>query len=267
MSKFDELTLNTVRDIVFIEEVSNESAKELVRQISIINHVDDEMERITEGLVNPYVRDNYPIVIRLMTGGGSVHAGFAIANAIKTSTTPILVIASGVVASMGLYIMASAHARVADDSVEFMYHQVSSGNHGKRDDHRQHLNMLDRLQDKYDSFLVSRSNGKLTKEFLQEKRDSYHDFWFTAQEAKEMGLIDAILTDEELYNPQMSDAEKEQAIEDVSTQLEGNLAQLYELTGQRFKLDVQIDEETKDKAPIKKRVVKKKEVKEDEQQS
>lgn len=244
MNKFDELALDTVRDIVFIETITNESARDIVRQISLINHVDNEMERATNGLVQPYNREDRPIVIRLSTQGGSVYAGLTIATAIKTSVTPVLVIASGIVASMGLYIMASAHTRIADESAEFMYHQVASGNEGKLDDHRQHLETLERLQKKYDSFLVNRSNGKLTQEVLNEKRDRYHDSYFTAHEALEFGLIDGVITDEDLYNPQMSPEEMEEAVDSVTNQLNVGLAQLSELTGERFKIDV-IKEEVK----------------------
>lgn len=247
MNKFDELALDTVRDIVFIESITNESAKELVQQISLINHLDNEMERATEGLVRPYNREERPIVIRLSTQGGSVYAGLTIATAIKTSVTPVLVIASGIVASMGLYIMASAHTRIADESAEFMYHQVASGNEGKLDDHRQHLETLERLQKKYDSFLVNRSNGKLTHEVLDEKRDKYHDSYFTAQEALEFGLIDGVITDEDLYNPQMTPEEMEEAVDSVTSQLNVGLAQLSELTGERFKIDIVKDEPKKAK--------------------
>lgn len=245
--EFNELMLSTSREIIFMTDINEESAIDLIQRIAVVNNIDDEMERSTAHLKDSYNREEHPIVIRLSCVGGEITSGYNIVTAIKTSRTPVVIIASGIIASMGLYMVASAHHRIADESTEFMFHQPSAGHRGTLMETQSSVDRVKRMEERYMNFLIKRSGGKLEKDYLRELASKNLDHWFTAEEALEKwGIIDAVITDDEFYNPDMTDEEKEELILESVDKLDEEISLLEELTGKRFKLILDETEEKKE---------------------
>lgn len=246
--EFNELVLSTSREIIFMTEINRESATDLIQRISIVNNIDDEMERATDHLKESYKREEHPIVIRLSSGGGEILHGYNIVTAIKTSRTPIVIIASGIIASMALYMLASAHHRVADESTEFMYHQPSGGHIGTLSETQVSIERIKRMEERYNTFLVKRSGGKLNKDYLRELSGKNLDHWFSAQEALDKwGIIDAVITDDEFYNEELDNETKDELIQGHAEELVDLLESLSTLTGNKYKIIIDEDKVTKEK--------------------
>lgn len=243
--EFNELVLSTSREIIFMTDINEESAIDLIQRIAVVNNIDDEMERATDHLKDSYKREEHPIVIRLSCVGGEITSGYNIVTAIKTSRTPVVIIASGIIASMGLYMLASAHHRVADESTEFMYHQPSAGHRGTLIETQSSVDRVKRMEKRYIEFLVKRSGGKLSEEYLRELSSKNLDHWFTAQEALDKwGIVDAVITDDDFYNEEELDEEtKAELIQGHAEELTDLLDSLTSLTGNKYKII--LDEETK----------------------
>jgi len=246
--EFNELVLSTSREIIFMTDINQESAVDLIQRISLVNNIDDEMERATDHLKDSYKREENPIVIRLSCVGGEILNGYNIVTAIKTSRTPVVIIASGIIASMGLYMLASAHHRVADESTEFMYHQPSGGHMGTPIETQVSIDRIKRMEERYISFLVKRSGGKLNKEYLRELSDKNVDHWFSAQDALDKwGIIDAVITDDDFYNEELDDDTKDELIQGHAEELVDLLESLSTLTGNKYKIIIDEDKATKEK--------------------
>lgn len=253
--EFNELVLSTSREIIFMTDINEESAVDLIQRIAVVNNIDDEMERSTSHLKDSYKREEHPIVIRLSCVGGEITSGYNIVTAIKTSRTPVVIIASGIIASMGLYVLASAHHRVADESTEFMYHQPSAGHRGTLMETQSSVERVKRMESRYIKFLVKRSGGKLNEEYLRELSSKNLDHWFTAQEALDnWGIVDAVITDDEFYNEDLDEETKMELIQGHAEDLSDLLESLTSLTGNKYKIIVDEEnktekEETKDEKP------------------
>lgn len=130
-----------------------------------------------------------PISIIIDSPGGSLTDTFTIIDAIKLSKTPVHTIVIGTAYSGGCLVAMTGHKRYAYPHASFMLHEGSTSTGG--DSHKFiNYSKFYQLQLKQLRDIVI-SNTKMTDEFYESiKRD---DYWLTAEEAKEMGVIDEII--------------------------------------------------------------------------
>ena len=130
-----------------------------------------------------------PISIIIDSPGGSLTDTFTIIDAIKLSKTPVHTIVIGTAYSGGCLVAMTGHKRYAYPHASFMLHEGSTSTGG--DSHKFiNYSKFYQLQLKQLRDIVI-SNTKMTDEFYESiKRD---DYWLTAEEAKEMGMIDEII--------------------------------------------------------------------------
>jgi len=174
------------REFLLNKEISAESIKDVIIGIRKFNDYDDKQSKITVG----YIRQ--PIKIIIDSFGGSCYSGMALVGMIETSETPIHTYCYGKAMSMGLTIFSAGHKRFAHKLATFMQHQLTSGHHGKLMDEIQHVEESVRLQEMLDNFLVDKTDIKKRK--LLELRDRKIDWFFTGEEALELGLVDELIT-------------------------------------------------------------------------
>ncbi|HZH59581.1 MAG TPA: ATP-dependent Clp protease proteolytic subunit, partial [Metabacillus sp.] len=134
--------------------------------------------------------ESQPIEIFINSVGGSATAGFAIIGAMELSAVPIITYGMGLVASMALGIFVAGHRRLAYRLARFMYHSVSYGMEGQIKDHDDMRNEVGILQEMYDSLF---SSTKLSRSQMDEIQRSKRDFFFSANEAVELGIADQVL--------------------------------------------------------------------------
>ncbi len=128
------------------------------------------------------------------TPGGSVSAGLAIYDTIQYVKCDVSTICVGLAASMGSVLLAAGAKgkRLALPNSEIMIHQVMGGAEGQASDIKIRAEHILKTKDKINQILSFHTNKKAS---IIEK-DSDRDYYMTALEAKEYGIIDKIIKKE-----------------------------------------------------------------------
>jgi ATP-dependent Clp protease protease subunit len=127
--------------------------------------------------------------------GGAVYAGLGVYDTMQYITPDIATICTGIAASMAQVLMCAGAKgkRTALRHSRIMMHQPSAGAGGQASDIEITVNQVKRVkQELYE--VISYHSGQDIKKVAE---DCNRDFWMTAQEAKEYGLVDEVL----LINP------------------------------------------------------------------
>ncbi len=123
--------------------------------------------------------------------GGSVTAGLAIYDTMQFMTCDVTTYCLGMAASMGAVLLAAGtHGkRYALPNADIMIHQVSGGAQGQASDVERTVEYMLKLKNRLISIL-SHHTGKPTE---QVKFDSDRDYYMSAEEARDYGLVDAVV--------------------------------------------------------------------------
>jgi len=132
------------------------------------------------------------ITVYLDTYGGSPYSMFAMHDMMRYVGCPIHTVGVGKVMSSGVLLLAAGDKRSIMPNSFVMMHQVSSGLYGKTSTMEVELTHLYDVQDRtYD--LYAKYTGRSREEIDRYLADS-HDKFMTAEQAKEFGLVDDIVT-------------------------------------------------------------------------
>ncbi len=133
-----------------------------------------------------------PITVFVNSPGGSADSGFAIYDLFRFSPCPIITVANGVVASAAVLIFLGSPPgkRVSLPNARFLLHQPSTAARGQASDIDITAKEIVKLRRRYNE-IVSEATGK---DLDQVGRDSDRDFWLTAEESKDYGLVNRIVT-------------------------------------------------------------------------
>lgn len=131
------------------------------------------------------------IQIYFNTPGGSVHAGLGIYDTIQYITCDVATICTGMAASMGAVLLTAGtkEKRSALPHSRVMIHQPMGGAQGQASDIEITAREIMKLKNELYQ-IIAKHSGKTLKRV---EKDSDRDFWMTAQEAKDYGMIDEIL--------------------------------------------------------------------------
>jgi ATP-dependent Clp protease, protease subunit len=123
--------------------------------------------------------------------GGSVSAGLAIYDTMELIKSDVATFCVGMAASMGAVLLAGGAAgkRYALPNSRVMMHQVAGGYEGTVSDARIRLEEMNRAQDNLMRILAHHTGQDIEKV----RRDCDRDYWLSADEAKEYGLVDKVL--------------------------------------------------------------------------
>jgi ATP-dependent Clp protease protease subunit len=123
--------------------------------------------------------------------GGSVTAGLAIYDTMQFVTCDVATYCVGIAASMGAVLLTAGTKgkRYALPNSDVMLHQVSGGAQGPASDVERTVEYMFRLKKRLIG-IIAHHTGK-TEEQIQ--ADSDRDYWITAQQAKEYGLVDEVV--------------------------------------------------------------------------
>ena len=152
---------------------------------------DDIANKITAQLLLLAADPDKDINLYINSPGGSVTAGMAIYDTMQFIKNDIVTIALGLAASMGQFLLSAGTPgkRFALPNAEILIHQPSAGLAGSATDIRIHAEQLIRTKKKM-AELTSLHTGQSVE---QVTHDSDRDRWFSAEEAKEYGLIDEVM--------------------------------------------------------------------------
>lgn len=123
--------------------------------------------------------------------GGGVYAGLGLYDTMQFVNPDIATICTGIAASMSAVLMAAgAHGkRSALKHSRIMMHQPSAGAAGQASDVAITVNEVRKLKHELYEILSTHTGQTMEKV----AKDSNRDFWMTADEAKEYGLVDEVL--------------------------------------------------------------------------
>ncbi len=123
--------------------------------------------------------------------GGVVSAGLAIYDTMQMIKPDIATFCVGQAASMGAVLLAGGKKgkRYALDNARIMIHQVSGGAQGSLSDMQISLKEADRLMEILVGILAS-STGKDAESV---RKDMDRDYWMSAEQARDYGLVDKVL--------------------------------------------------------------------------
>lgn len=126
--------------------------------------------------------------------GGSITAGMAIYDTMQLIRSDVRTICVGMAASMGAFLLAAGAKgkRQALPNAEVLIHQPligGSGLSGQATEIEIHARQLLRTRSKMNKILSERTGQSLERI----EKDTERDYYMTAEEAKEYGLVDQVL--------------------------------------------------------------------------
>ena len=162
--------------VIFLgEDVNQHTANLVVAQLLHLAHLDPEQD----------------IKLYINSPGGSVYDGLAIYDTMQYIKPDVQTIGIGLQASMGAFLLSSGAKgkRVALPNSRIMIHQPSSGTQGKVTDQeitlRESIYLKKRLNE-----ILAKNTGQTVRKV---EKDAERDYWMSATEAKQYGLIDQVV--------------------------------------------------------------------------
>ena len=163
--------------IIFLgSEVRDQNANAICAQLLLLSAEDPEAD----------------IFLHINSPGGSVDAGMAIYDTMNYIPNDVATVAMGLAASMGQFLVCAGTKgkRYALPHSRIMMHQPSSGMGGSASDIKiqaqQSLHIKKVLFD-----LIAQHCGQTVEQI---EADADRDRWFTAEQAKEYGLVDQVVS-------------------------------------------------------------------------
>jgi len=163
------------RNILLSGEIDKALAERVVRQLLLLEEDSDE-----------------PIRLMIDSPGGDADAGYAIFDMIRFVKPDVYTIGMGLVASAGAIILLAAPAerRLGLPNSHYLIHQPLSGIRGVATEIEIHARELEKLRLKINNLIAEETGQKLEKV----EKDTDRDFWMSAPEAKDYGLISSVIT-------------------------------------------------------------------------
>ena len=138
-----------------------------------------------------------PIYLYINSPGGSVTAGLAIYDTMRHIKSEVVTICVGLAASMGAFLLAGGTKgkRLALPHSRIMIHQPSGGMQGRNQatDIDIEAREILRIRDQLDHMMAENTGQPIEKI----RKDTDRDYFMSAQEAMEYGLIDQVIEDKQ----------------------------------------------------------------------
>ena len=164
--------------IIFIgQQIDDELANEV---IAILLYLDSE-------------DSSKDIILYINSPGGSVTSGMAIYDTMQHIKSEVVTICVGLAASMGSFLLAAGAKgkRLALPHSRIMIHQPSGGTRGQATDIEIEAKEIIRIRHQLNQIYADRTGQSIEKI----EKDMDRDFFMSAEDAKEYGLIDRVIED------------------------------------------------------------------------
>lgn len=132
------------------------------------------------------------IQIYMNTPGGSVYAGLGIYDTMQYIAPDVATICTGMAASMGAVLLCAGakNKRTSLKHARVMIHQPMGGAQGQASDIEITAREIQKLKKELYE-IISMHSGQ---SFKRVEKDGDRDYWMTAEEARDYGMIDEVLT-------------------------------------------------------------------------
>ncbi len=161
------------------------------RQIQLTGQVDEKLARgVISALLALEADDaEAPITLIVNSPGGSVTAGFAIYDVMRFIAPPVRVVCAGLAASIATVVLMGAEKqdRMALPNTRLLIHQpmIPMTVYGPASDLEITANELLKTRERINKLLAEETG----QPFERIEQDTQRDYWLTADEAVEYGLI------------------------------------------------------------------------------
>ncbi|WP_244835270.1 ATP-dependent Clp endopeptidase proteolytic subunit ClpP [Clostridium sp. BJN0001] len=164
------------RIIMLSGEVNDDSANLIVAQLLFLESEDPDKD----------------IYLYINSPGGAITSGMAIYDTMQYVKCDVSTICIGMAASMGAFLLSCGEKgkRFALPNSEIMIHQPLGGFQGQATDIEIHAKRILKIKESLNEIL-SKNTGKSLDKI---KSDVERDNFMTAEEAKEYGLVDKVIT-------------------------------------------------------------------------
>lgn len=191
MPENDEKSVS-LPDSAFLDRAAD--ALFTARTVLIYGEVNTKLARsITAQLLALASSSELPIRIFVHSPGGHVEAGDTIHDVIRSIAPRVRMIGTGWVASAGALIYSAAlkEHRYALPNTRFLLHQPLGGTRGPASDIEIEATQIVRMRERLNR-IFARATGQ---DYERIARDTERDFWMSATEAIEYGLVHRIVED------------------------------------------------------------------------
>ncbi|WFD11019.1 ATP-dependent Clp endopeptidase proteolytic subunit ClpP [Tepidibacter hydrothermalis] len=163
--------------IIFLgDQVNDATASLIVAQLLFLESEDPDKD----------------IYLYINSPGGSITAGMAIYDTMQYIKPDVSTICIGMAASMGAFLLnaGAKGKRFALPNAEIMIHQPLGGTRGQATDIEIHAQRIVKMKEKLNQIMAERTGQPLEKI----KQDTERDYFMEAEQAKEYGLIDEVIS-------------------------------------------------------------------------
>lgn len=163
--------------IIFLgDEIDDEMANSIMAQLLLLDSENSEKD----------------IMLYINSPGGVITAGMAIFDTINSIKSDVCTICLGEAASMGAFLLSAGTKgkRMALPNARIMIHQPLGGARGQATDIEIEAKEILRMKDMLNGLLSNHTGQPLEKI----KEDTERDYFMSAEEAVEYGLIDKVLS-------------------------------------------------------------------------
>ena len=177
------------------KETAKQDSNDIVlktRSILISGETDKKMaEKVVSQLLMLEAENDNPIKVFIDSPGGDVDSAYAIFDMIRFVKPKVTMIAMGLAASAGALILLAGDKenRFGFPNSHYLIHQPLSGIRGVATEIEIHAKEIEKTRQKINA-LISQETGKSLE---QVEKDTDRDYWMSAEEALEYGLISKII--------------------------------------------------------------------------
>jgi ATP-dependent Clp protease protease subunit len=160
------------RTILISEAITDEVARRVFQQLLVLEAESREK----------------PITVILNSPGGEADSGFGIFDMLRFVAPPVRTLVAGLCASAAVIVFLAGDKgqRFSLPHSRFMMHQPSSASFGQASDLQIASAEILRLRERYNRIVAD----LVCRDIETVRRDADRDFWLSAAEAKEYGLVD-----------------------------------------------------------------------------
>ena len=182
--------------ITFFGEIKSTTVETAIKDIAKINATDlDYSEKCRQWAIENHQEPTTvlltPIRFYLSTGGGTCYDGMALHDVIEASRTPIEVICTGKIMSMGIVVALGSKVRKAYRNTTFMIHQVQGISIGSLREMEDTVAEASRINDML--FRIIKEKTSITDAQLKDVVQNRKDWFLTAEEALKLGIVTEII--------------------------------------------------------------------------
>jgi ATP-dependent Clp protease protease subunit len=164
------------------------------RILQVVGPITDRLARYcaTRLLVMEQMNPEKPITVLINSPGGSADSGFAIYDILRYIKPPVRTVVNGLCASAAILVLLGTDRsrRFSLPESRFLLHQPSTMGRGSASDLDITAREILKLRERYNRVVAETCKRDLE----QIVEDTRRDFWLSANEAKDYGLVAKVVT-------------------------------------------------------------------------